>query len=153
MRLRWAELRWVSCRLVPTHRPLAVFHLLQGILTPFDRLDGFERRIERGPWQQQPAPPSAAAAGEAGDAAGGTSQQHAAAAAAGGPQTQQHDSIRRVGEAVRAARAARPTSILMDMADLPRRDRPGRCVARSLGCRQRNRLGVPNSSCVVLKGG
>jgi hypothetical protein len=38
----------------------------------------------------------------------------------------QHESIRRVGEAVKAAKAAKPTSILMDHTELPRPDRPVR---------------------------
>lgn len=82
---------------------------LQGILTPFDRLDGFERRIERGPRQRGSGPDS-------------TQQQQ-------GEQQQREESIRRVGEAVRAAKAARPTAVLMDHTELPRPDRPMRWAA------------------------
>ncbi|PRW57121.1 CHROMATIN REMODELING 8 [Chlorella sorokiniana] len=80
-----------------------------GILTPFDRLDGFERRIERGPRQ-----------------AGGGGSDTAAAAAAGG--LEGHESIRRVGEKMRAAQAARPTTMLVDASELPRPERPSRRI-------------------------
>ncbi|KAL4452053.1 hypothetical protein ABPG75_007715 [Micractinium tetrahymenae] len=73
-----------------------------GILTPFDRLDGFERRIERGPGQR------------------GAQQKQ--------QQQQREESIWRVGEAVRAAKAARPTAVLMDHTELPRPERPMRRI-------------------------
>lgn len=100
-------------RLIP--RPAAPH--LQGILTPFDRLDGFERRIERGPRAR------------AGSAAGQTAQREqqggsAGAAAAG---LEGHESIRRLGEKMRAAQAARPTTMLVDASELPRPERPTRC--------------------------
>ncbi len=78
---------------------------VQGILTPFDRLDGFERRIERGPGQRGAGPASAQRQGQ---------------------EQQREESIQRVGEAVRAARAAKPTAVLMDHSELPRPDRPMR---------------------------
>jgi DNA excision repair protein ERCC-6 len=78
-----------------------------GILTPFDRLGGFERKVQQGLREAAPASDGAAGSQEG---------------------QQQHDSIRRVGEAVRAAKAARPTSILMDHTELPRPERMSRWV-------------------------
>ena len=77
-------------------------------------MDGFERRIEQAPRQQQQQ-----VAGSAGGAL------------AGGAQALREQSIRRVGEAVQAARAARPTSILMDHSELPRPERTSRWGAGS----------------------
>ncbi|PSC71103.1 CHROMATIN REMODELING 8 [Micractinium conductrix] len=83
-----------------------------GIITPFDRLDGFDRRIERGPRQQQQA----------------QQQQQQAQRLEQQQGLEQHESMRRVGEAVRAAKAARPAAVLMDHTELPRPERPARRI-------------------------
>jgi len=64
-----------------------------GVLTPFDQLGGFERRVERGP--------SGAEA---------------------------NASIARVGEKVRAMKASRHASKLVDFSELPRPERPAKRV-------------------------
>ena len=74
------------------------FFLSQGVLTPFDRLGGFERRV-------QSDDPSAAAANEA-----------AAAAATSA-------SIAKVGHMVKKLRDERHTTKLVDHSELPRKER------------------------------
>ena len=87
------------------------------MLTPFDRLDGFERRIEAG--------------GAAGALAGQQGQGPAAAdprsAPASGDALQQ--SIARVAHKVAAWRESRHTSRVLDHSELPTQERPARLEA------------------------
>lgn len=94
-----------------THTALAAPRL-QGVLTPFDSLDGFQRRVERGPGpaQRQRQQQQQGAQGVAGDTAAAVEQE----------------SIARMAEKVRALKAARPTTKLMEAEDLPQPERPTR---------------------------
>ncbi|KAL3138902.1 hypothetical protein ABBQ32_005724 [Trebouxia sp. C0010 RCD-2024] len=81
-----------------------------GVLTPFDRLDGFERRVQSG---------AAASAGQAGP----SSSQ-----AAVGQQQQQPDPFKHIADEYRQIRAGKTHAKLMDPAELPRRQQGVRRV-------------------------